>query len=1450
MKNTALNVLRKRSFAAKKEERARLMAAAITICFAILLLVLPQGKQAASGQNASNSGSESLAPDLWADFDWEMPERFGLDGVESTDELKNFRTPPEGWVDPVWYEDRWHTLSPRKSFIHRDNWEVKLTASSTVDVPIKSYRWEVWGDPEPKFGWEIRVSFKAMGTYPVRVTVTAEDGRVASVAKNVVVKDLLIVSLGDSAASGEGNPDRDGSSLASGNTIVFPPTWANKQCHRSLYSGPAQSALAIEKADRHSSVTFISLACSGAEIKHLIEERYKGIEPSDEDPLLEPQILALKELVCPDGRNCSSPEGLKDQRPIDALIISAGINDLHFSEFAIELVYNGVPQPIGQGGDYDPYTCSYLFTKKYGGYLAALPQSLDNLKRAIDEHLNTSQVYFTEYPDPTHKANGIDFAKMQFGTCFSRPGSSGPTDCVEPDSAVITSEESQCAYQNLLQPLNYTIQQKVLGEFKWNYIDGIMELFKKHGYGVDNDNGNTRWFVRCVESWKRQWNDKGALHPNKVGHKAIADRLFTEIWSHESPSPTLEGFITDINCERITGWAWDKGLPVASTQDGDEKDVQLYVSLYDGDQLLATVQTYNPNQGRSAGHAQDDHVFSIPIPDSLKDGSPHSISVKIAGIGMSLGSGIQLTCAPLSYQGSLDPATCEKITGYASDRNNPGAILSVDIYDGDELLGTAMANQMRTPPLPINPITGGASAAFTGGPTNSPNSHGFVFPIPDHLKDGKPHSISVRFKDTATSLSNSPRSLSCVASSYQGLLDPVSCSAISGYAWNKDQPGAFLNVDIYDGEKWLARVTANQVRQTPFPFDAGSNNQTPVVNPPVNNHGFTYVVPDSLKDGKPHVISVKFSGTPTTTGPNPGTSVHLSHSPQTLICVPPSYAGALTSAGCGGIAGYAYDKSRLQEILKVDIYDGNKLLATVAANQASQGSDPLGGIGSGGRPSNHSFSYPLPDGLKDGKTHTISAKYAGTPINLSGSPKQLTVPPVVITQQPVSVVACLGKPATFSVTAVGSGLSYQWRKNGGNIPGETRSTLTIGSVTAGDVASYSVVVSSACGLPVTSGAATLTVSTSGPIKITNHPQSTGACVGQAVSFSVAATGANLLYQWRKDGGNLPGETGSSLTIRSLKLGDAGTYSVVVYNGCESVVSGNAVLTINNPIAITKQPASATICVGQPVTFSVTATGTNLRYKWRKNGGNIPGAGAEGSSFTIPAASAADAASYSVVVYNGCSTIESARATLAVNTTNNLTLSAPGQSFNASGGSGSVGVTGCGAWTAASNASWITITSPTSGIGNGTVTYSVAANSTYYLRSGALTIGGKTFNLSQQPAQMANDSRFIIQNAPVTMVAGGRYNVSVTFRNMGSSTWTAANGYKLVSQAPLNNTTWGMNEVPFPSSVASVAPGADVTFSFTVTAPATPGRYRFDWRVTQGTAGFGSFTPGLEISVTQ
>jgi len=80
-----------------------------------------------------------------------------------------------------------------------------------------------------------------------------------------------------------------------------------------------------------------------------------------------------------------------------------------------------------------------------------------------------------------------------------------------------------------------------------------------------------------------------------------------------------------------------------------------------------------------------------------------------------------------------------------------------------------------------------------------------------------------------------------------------------------------------------------------------------------------------------------------------------------------------------------------------------------------------------------------------------------------------------------------------------------------------------------------------------------------------------------------------------------------------------------------------------------------------------------------------------------------------------------------------TISPTSQSFGSSGGTGTVSVTAssssCG-WTVASNVSWLTITSGSSGTGSGTVNYSVAANNDTSLRIGAITIAGQTFTVTQ------------------------------------------------------------------------------------------------------------------------
>ena len=70
--------------------------------------------------------------------------------------------------------------------------------------------------------------------------------------------------------------------------------------------------------------------------------------------------------------------------------------------------------------------------------------------------------------------------------------------------------------------------------------------------------------------------------------------------------------------------------------------------------------------------------------------------------------------------------------------------------------------------------------------------------------------------------------------------------------------------------------------------------------------------------------------------------------------------------------------------------------------------------------------------------------------------------------------------------------------------------------------------------------------------------------------------------------------------------------------------------------------------------------------------------------------------------------------------------------SSSSGSGSISVSatsGC-SWSAVSNASWLTVTSGSSGNGNGTVNYSYASNGTTSSRSGSITIGGNTFTVTQ------------------------------------------------------------------------------------------------------------------------
>jgi RHS repeat-associated protein len=122
---------------------------------------------------------------------------------------------------------------------------------------------------------------------------------------------------------------------------------------------------------------------------------------------------------------------------------------------------------------------------------------------------------------------------------------------------------------------------------------------------------------------------------------------------------------------------------------------------------------------------------------------------------------------------------------------------------------------------------------------------------------------------------------------------------------------------------------------------------------------------------------------------------------------------------------------------------------------------------------------------------------------------------------------------------------------------------------------------------------------------------------------------------------------------------------------------------------------------------------------------------------------------------------------------------------------------------------------------------------YGYRNGQLLITTDASQPAAPPPTASNASTFLSQAVPQTMLAGHQYAVSLTFKNTGSNTWPLGGNHLL-----------GRAVVP-----TSVAPNGEVTFNFTVTAPATPGTYNFQWRMVQEyVEWFGDYSTNLSITV--
>jgi hypothetical protein len=298
-------------------------------------------------------------------IDWSVPDRFG-------------QTVNGGYVRPLSWPVTVNTCGSFTTTGHRVlgvSW--LLTDTSGAEIARSSH-------------CSRRVTVPRLGSYWVDATMTATNGTFSR-RRKIDVKDYLIVVAGDSMASGEGNPDVPGhgdvricgksvldemvllssfsvscvlqlldivrngpGALIEGGT---PSRWhLDPDCHRSYRSGLTRAAKTIETRDPRSSVTFVNVACSGAETRHILEE-YEGIyrdgQPGWDTGTKQAQADEIKSLVCGRG-SCTGPQA----RRIDALFLSVGINNLDISGVLTECAKPEYLGPIDPEGCSEGAVCS------------------------------------------------------------------------------------------------------------------------------------------------------------------------------------------------------------------------------------------------------------------------------------------------------------------------------------------------------------------------------------------------------------------------------------------------------------------------------------------------------------------------------------------------------------------------------------------------------------------------------------------------------------------------------------------------------------------------------------------------------------------------------------------------------------------------------------------------------------------------------------------------------------------------------------------------------------------------------------------------------------------------------------------------------------------------------------------------------------------------------------
>ncbi|MGM9510463.1 putative Ig domain-containing protein [Larkinella sp. GY13] len=232
-------------------------------------------------------------------------------------------------------------------------------------------------------------------------------------------------------------------------------------------------------------------------------------------------------------------------------------------------------------------------------------------------------------------------------------------------------------------------------------------------------------------------------------------------------------------------------------------------------------------------------------------------------------------CSPAINAGTNSATALNGVTTDLAGNSrffNDGPIdLGAYEFQGSPLAALLLTSNVSTQPVFQNTpgvalsITGCTTGTLNWTGTNGTTGTGTTISVPTSATGTLVYSATC----TAGSCTSSPGSATItvapplITGSFDGFVYGADCATFRGWAWDRNKPNTAVSVDILDGPNVIASLSADVFRQDLQ--TAGKGN---------GRHAFFFSIPDNLKDGLPHNLSARVSGS----------SFILKDSPKALIC--------------------------------------------------------------------------------------------------------------------------------------------------------------------------------------------------------------------------------------------------------------------------------------------------------------------------------------------------------------------------------------------------------------------------------------------------------------------------------------------------------------------------------------------------------------------------------------